>query len=114
MKQASVSARLRELSTVYALSLRAEHMNCAKDPAVSGGKDVRVCYQSWEKREHLLGVIWACHETEGEQGASRPHSSYGSLRFLSLQNRWEKLPTDGLLLATFLVLPFSPRLASPP
>lgn len=114
MKQTSVSARLRELSRVRALSLRAKHMNCAKDPAVSDGKDERVCYQSWEKREHLPEGIWACHETEGEQGASRPHSNYGSLCCLSLQNWWEKLPTHGLLLAVFLVLPFFPRLASPP
>lgn len=89
MKQTSVSAHLRELSTVHALSLGAEHMNCSKDPAVSGDKDERVCYQSWEKREHLPGGIWACHKTEGEQGASRPHRNYVSLRFLSLQNWWE-------------------------
>lgn len=48
MKQTSVSAHPRELSTVRALSLRAEQMNSAKDPAVSGGKDERVRYQSWE------------------------------------------------------------------
>lgn len=72
MKQTCVSAHPRKSSTVRALSLRAEHMNHAKDPAVSDGKDERVCYQSWEKREHSPGGMWACHETEGEQGASRP------------------------------------------
>lgn len=37
-----------------ALSLRAEHMNSAKDPAVSGAKDQRASYQSWEERAHCL------------------------------------------------------------
>lgn len=49
-----VSARWRVLSTVRALSLRAEHMNSTKDPAVSGAKDERARYQSWEEREHCL------------------------------------------------------------
>lgn len=44
----------RVLSTVRALSLRAEHVNSAKDPAVSGAKDERARYQSWEEREHCL------------------------------------------------------------
>lgn len=43
-----VSACQRVLSTVRALSLRAEHMNSIKDPAVSGAKDQRARYQSWE------------------------------------------------------------------
>lgn len=89
MKQTYVSAYLRELSIVHALSLRAKHTDCAKDSAVSGGRDERMLYQSWEKREHLPEDIWACHETEGEQGASRSHSNYGPLHFLSLQNCWD-------------------------
>jgi len=51
---------------VRALSLQTENKNCAKDPAVSGGKDERVSYQSWEKIECLPRGNWACHKTEGE------------------------------------------------